>query len=668
MRFDEKILEKYKILAYLASGSFSSVFRAHDETTDRIVAIKALHKEIYMENGEQKNRMHYYLSEIKAMSKIAGHPNIVTIYTVEPGIDKYLALIVMEYVEGPSLHELIQKGKLNAIETINIGLDICNGLKATHSQNIMHRDLKPQNILLTAEKHAKIADFSIARVFSDKTDFASTLTGTRRYMAPEQHYHPYDYRADLYATALVLYQTVTGHFPFSGESPDELDKNKAASKIEHLDKCPEILRSFFQRALHRELEKRYETADKMYEELDQIRQDEYFTEAKKLLGKTVNLKQSGLAPALERYRKTFRLSKDAAERLNQDLFMEYQREEREKHSAKLLTQIDQHYSAALLSVQRAEYPRVITELHEAQRLYIDEPTLIEKVDTVFKQLSQVEGLNTSAPTVESIVELIRKLPRNEEAVLRAFLVRDADYDEQDSQSDPGTRPILGAPPPAPIVKPIVKAANSYRLLIEEASPEFLLDQVHNDIQHPHEREALRIHQQAQIYLQQENKRLCLSHYKKLGAFYQKQAINFIKENELELIANCYMRARLAYAAGNKKRPARRNARNGGIYYARLARQLEMQRAWTEAGKAYVLSADNYAYANLSTEVEESRSTATICYFNAAESAHLHSDFQTAYDFYMLILTIGEKLPAPTKAMIEAEKLLSEIQVQDEKLT
>ena len=152
-------------------------------------------------------------------------------------------------------------------------------------------------------------------------------------------------------------------------------------------------------------------------------------------------------------------------------------------------------------------------------------------------------------------------------------------------------------------------------------------------------------------------------YKKLGNFYQKQARNFLKKDDLELVANCYTRARFAYTVAEKYRLARKNAKNGGVYYTRLGRQFELQRSWEEAGKSYILAAYNHSYANLPALVEECHRMATVCYFNAAESAHLNRELQTAYDYYMLILAIGEKMSAPAKVVSEAQKLMSEIPVQ-----
>ena len=253
------------------------------------------------------------------------------------------------------------------------------------------------------------------------------------------------------------------------------------------------------------------------------------------------------------------------------------------------------------------------------------------------------------PTVEDIISLIQKLPNNEGIVLRTWLEHQIPTSEEITDVTP--------------IRPRVRASGSYRLVIEEASPEYLLDQAHSDIQYPHEVEAFRIFRQIQIYEQQGRHRQCHVLYRRLGRFYQKQANNFVKKDELELVANCYTRARFAYTVAEKQRLAKKNAKKGGIYYTRLARQFELQRSWEEAGKSYILAAYNHGYANLPSLVEECHRMATVCYFNAAESAHLNHELQTAYDYYTLILAIGEKMSTPTKMVNEAQKLISEIPVE-----
>ncbi|MCG9128963.1 serine/threonine protein kinase [Candidatus Poribacteria bacterium] len=654
MKINELILGKYRLLEYLSGGSFSSVFRAREEMTNRIVAIKALSKDAYPED-----RIRYLLTELQAMSNISGHPNIVSIHTVEPGSDNCLAWIVMEYIEGMNLHKLVQQGALTLNEVVNIGVDICNGLKAAHAQNILHRDIKPQNILLTKEKKAKIADFSIARIFGDSTEFAVTMTGTRRYMAPEQHYGAYDYRADLYATGLVLYEALTKQFPFSGDA-DVIDKKKASGEIENLDKCPEEFRHFTLKALHRDVEKRYQTAAEMYDELDRIRRWQYEQQASVLIAQSSNSPETELASALERCRNTFRLEIDIAERINQNLFFEKRNRAEKDNRERLKIRLRQHYSDAVGFAHNNDLENTLNEINKAHNLSLQDNDLVEQADSLFREMGEIIPKKAGL-TVYDIAEIITELSEPEKDTLHDLLSipnshkniqpedeTDSEYEEVISNEEFNNQHNTVLP---------VQPASNYRALIEEASPEFLLDKVHEDIQYPHEEEAANIYQQAQIYTQQDNMKKCIIQYKRLGAFYYRYARRFIRMDEIELVANCYTRARFAYAAARKLRDAKKNARNGGAYYLHLARQLEMQRAWFEAGKSYILAADNYHYAQQPIEVEKCESAATVCYFNAAESAHVKGELQTAYDFYMLILSIGEKLENPTKAVIEAQKLV-----------
>ena len=658
MKINEKILGKYRLLEFLSSGSFSSVFRAREEMTNRTVALKALSKDAY-----PADRMRYLLTELQAMSNISGHPNIVSIHTVEPGKDDYLAWIVMEFIEGKNLHTLVQQGDLTLNDVLNIGIDICNGLKAAHAQNILHRDIKPQNILLTSKKVAKIADFSIARIFGESTEFAVTMTGTRRYMAPEQNYGAYDYRADLYATGLVLYEAITKQFPFSGEA-DEIDRKKAAGEIENLDKCPEIFRKFFIKALHREVDKRYQTAAEMYDELDRIRCWQYEQQAEALIAESSDSPATELASALERCRKTFGLQSDVAERINQTLFFELRNKVEKENRERLKIRLRQHYTDAIEHARNQDIDKTLQELNKAHKFYFQDEELVEQADIVFREMSAIVPIANKL-SLDDIIDMIEALSEEERSqiideltISREPFVSD-EIIHSDEQYDQGVHQEETIKSQQPLNQR--RSTGDYRVLIEEASPEFLLDKVHEDIQYPHEEEAAYIYQQAQIYTQQDKQHQCQKQYKRLGAFYNRYAKKFLKMNEVELIANCYTRARFSYAAANTPRTARKYARYGGVYYVHLARQLEMQRAWTEAGKSYILAADNYRYAQMNLDVEKCEASATVCYFNTAESAHLMGDLQTAYDYYLRIVSIGRKLQSPPRAVIEAQKMVDAIQ-------
>ncbi len=658
MKINEKILGKYRLLEFLSSGSFSSVFRAREEMTNRTVALKALSKDAY-----PADRMRYLLTELQAMSNISGHPNIVSIHTVEPGKDDYLAWIVMEFIEGKNLHTLVQQGDLTLNDVLNIGIDICNGLKAAHAQNILHRDIKPQNILLTSKKVAKIADFSIARIFGESTEFAVTMTGTRRYMAPEQNYGAYDYRADLYATGLVLYEAITKQFPFSGEA-DEIDRKKAAGEIENLDKCPEIFRKFFIKALHREVDKRYQTAAEMYDELDRIRCWQYEQQAEALIAESADSPATELASALERCRKTFGLQSDVAERINQTLFFELRNKVEKENRERLKIRLRQHYTDAIEHARNQDIDKTLQELNKAHKFYFQDEELVEQADIVFREMSAIVPIANKL-SLYDIIDMIEALSEEERSqiideltISREPFVSD-EIIHSDEQYDQGVHQEETIKSQQPLNQ--IQSTGDYRVLIEEASPEFLLDKVHEDIQYPHEEEAAYIYQQAQIYTQQDKKHQCQRQYRRLGAFYNRHAKKFLKMNEVELIANCYTRARFSYAAANTPRAARKYARYGGVYYVHLARKLELQRAWTEAGKSYILAADNYRYAQMNLDVEKCEASATVCYFNTAESAHLMGDLQTAYNYYLRIVSIGKKLQSPPRAVIEAQKMVDGIQ-------
>ena len=167
------VLGKYRIEKLVDNGSFASVFRAKEVLTNRTVAIKTLPKSTYPDT-----RIRYLLTELRAMGMHWGHPNIVSMHTVEPGDEEYVAYIVMEYIDGSSLHKLMTGEPPSPHRAINITLDICRGLMAAHERNIVHRDIKPQNILLTSDRRAKISDFGVACFLETASAYAETVTGT----------------------------------------------------------------------------------------------------------------------------------------------------------------------------------------------------------------------------------------------------------------------------------------------------------------------------------------------------------------------------------------------------------------------------------------------------------------------------------------------------------
>lgn len=337
--------------------------------------------------------------------------------------------------------------------------------------------------------------------------------------------------------------------------------------------------------------------------------------------------------------------------MNQNLFYEKRKKDGQSRREKLRSEMRRHYDSATRCLAKQDYQGALAEIQKANRLAINDQELIKISDTLLEEFRNADLVCPANASVEDIVRLIKKLPDNEEAVLRVWFEKETSEDEDTTEIPP--------------IQPRVKASANYRIIIEEASPEFLLEQVHNDIQYPHEVEASQIFGKIRIHERMGRSRESQGFYKKLGQFYQKQATSFAKKNELgelELVANCYMRARFAYTVAEKQRQAKANAKKGGVYYMRLARQFELKRSWEEAGKSYILAAYNYVYSDIQEPIEECYRMATVCYFNAAESAHLNKELQMAYDFYTLVVAIGEKMTTPTKMVSEAQKLISDIPV------
>lgn len=208
------INDRYEIIEKIGSGGMSIVYKAKCHKLERFVAIKVLREEFCQDNEFVKR------FKIEAQSAASlSHANIVNIYDV--GHEDKLQYIVMEYLEGKTLKEYIKdKGRLTDSETMKIAAYIASALEQAHANHIIHRDIKPQNILMTTDGKVKVADFGIARVPSDATIAVSEVTsGSVHYMAPEQARGVFcDEKTDLYSLGVVMYEMVTGKLPFEAES------------------------------------------------------------------------------------------------------------------------------------------------------------------------------------------------------------------------------------------------------------------------------------------------------------------------------------------------------------------------------------------------------------------------------------------------------------------
>ena len=209
---------RYTVERTLGRGGMASVYLARDTELGRPVALKALAPHLAEEEGFRAR----FLREARLAARLA-HPNVVQVYDV--GEDEHGPFIVTEYVEGQTLaDELRERGRFSPEQAVELAIQVCAGLEAAHGAGLVHRDIKPQNILLRRDGTAKIADFGIARS-RDATILTEqgTVLGTAAYLAPEQaRGEPVTAAADLYALGAVLYEMLTGRRPFQGETLPEL--------------------------------------------------------------------------------------------------------------------------------------------------------------------------------------------------------------------------------------------------------------------------------------------------------------------------------------------------------------------------------------------------------------------------------------------------------------
>ena len=221
---------RYRLEARIGAGGMSTVYRALDETLQRPVAIKLMNREV----ATDSDQLERFRREARAVAQLS-HPHVVGV--IDAGEDEGRPYIVFEYVEGETLKDRIRRlGRLEVTEAVAYAIEIARALGAAHARNIVHRDVKPQNVLLDEEGSAKVTDFGIARTLDEEGLTADgRVLGTTDYVSPEQALgQPVTGQSDLYSLGVVLYEMLTGDVPFKGD-------NQVAVAMKHVrEQLPDV--------------------------------------------------------------------------------------------------------------------------------------------------------------------------------------------------------------------------------------------------------------------------------------------------------------------------------------------------------------------------------------------------------------------------------------------
>ena len=259
----------YKILEKLGEGGMGVVYKALDSSLNRNVALKFLPPLLTRDPSIRKR----FINEARAASSL-DHPNICNIHEINETEDDQL-YICMAYYEGESLSQKLKRGPLPYDESLNIFIQVAQGLLAAHDKNIIHRDIKPGNIIITNEGEVKIVDFGLATLASEKITESFSTKGTIAYMAPEIiRGLPGDHRADIWSLGVVLFEMLTGRLPFKGEYPEPMMYSIVNEEPEtlsaYLKDIPPALQSVIIKLLKKDPEERYQSITDMLGDLKQF--------------------------------------------------------------------------------------------------------------------------------------------------------------------------------------------------------------------------------------------------------------------------------------------------------------------------------------------------------------------------------------------------------------
>ena len=265
--------DRYKIVRHLARGGMAEVYVAHDQLLDRPVALKVL----FPEFAANHSFVERFRREARAAANL-NHPNIVAVY--DWGEEGQTYFIVMEYIEGSTIRELILKHRrLSPKQAAAVGAEIASALAFAHKNGVIHRDVKPGNVIISDAGHVKVMDFGIARAGDPQDNLTQTgaVMGTATYFSPEQAQgKPLDGRSDLYSLGVVLYEVVAGTPPFTGENPVSIAyqhvREEPTPLRERDERIPEAFEAIVMKAMAKNLDHRYANAEEFRADLLRFRE------------------------------------------------------------------------------------------------------------------------------------------------------------------------------------------------------------------------------------------------------------------------------------------------------------------------------------------------------------------------------------------------------------
>src|SRR5687768_15305203 len=261
---------RYRLDAQIGAGGMSTVFRAFDTTLERRVAVKLMHREI----ASDSDQLERFRREARSVAQL-NHPHIVGV--IDAGEEDGRPYIVFEYVEGETLKERIRRlGRLPIDEAIAYAIEIGRALDCAHAHKLVHRDVKPQNVLIDRDGRAKVTDFGIARSMEAQGLTATgRVLGTTDYVSPEQALgHEVTEQSDIYSLGVVLYEMLTGEAPFKADTQVAVAMKHVREPLPDVQRRrPEIsatLAAVVERATAKETQHRYATVDEMVHDLEEV--------------------------------------------------------------------------------------------------------------------------------------------------------------------------------------------------------------------------------------------------------------------------------------------------------------------------------------------------------------------------------------------------------------